>query len=77
MQFSGGSREIKRFEDIAKFRDETGASSVMLARAVQWNPSILRREGLLPIHSIIKAYLKYVRTYSLKLLHIFDCFEIS
>lgn len=60
MSFSGGSREIKRFDDIAKFREETGTSSVMLARAVQWNPSILRHDGLLPIHDIIKAYLKYV-----------------
>ncbi|KAI0234720.1 tRNA-dihydrouridine(20) synthase [NAD(P)+]-like [Lamellibrachia satsuma] len=60
---NGGSREIKRFDDIAKFREETGTSSVMLARAVQWNPSILRHDGLLPIHDIIKAYLKYAIDY--------------
>ena len=60
LSFSGGSREIKRFDDIAKFRNETGTSSVMLARAIQWNPSILRREGFLPIEDVIKSYLKYV-----------------
>lgn len=31
----------------------------MIARAAQWNCSIFRKEGLLPIDDVIKAYLKY------------------
>lgn len=56
---NGGSKEIEKYSDIAKFREETGCSSVMLARAAEWNCSIFRKEGLLPIEDVIKAYLKY------------------
>lgn len=55
---NGGSKEIKCFEDIQKFKDETGCSSVMLARAAEWNMSIFRLEGRLPTQDIVKAYLK-------------------
>lgn len=30
----------------------------MLARAIEWNCSILRKEGLLPLQDVIKEYLK-------------------
>lgn len=39
---NGVSSLVKTFEDIQKYRLETGCSSVMLARAAQWNPSIFR-----------------------------------
>lgn len=54
---NGGSKEIECFDDIAKFRTETGCSSVMLARAAEWNVSIFRKEGLLPLDEVIKKYL--------------------
>ncbi|PNF32853.1 tRNA-dihydrouridine(20) synthase [NAD(P)+]-like, partial [Cryptotermes secundus] len=60
---NGGSKEIERYEDIAKFREETGCSSVMLARAAQWNCSIFRPEGLLPLDDVIAAYLCYAVDY--------------
>ena len=63
---SGGSKlEIKTYEDIEKFREACGASSVMIARAAQWNPSIFRAEGPIPMHDIINKYLRYVRKCSL------------
>lgn len=44
---NGGSRDIEKYEDILKFRNECGASSVMIARAAEWNVSIFRPEGML------------------------------
>ena len=38
----------------------TGASSVMIAREAQWNPSIFRKEGRQPAEEIVKKYIKYV-----------------
>lgn len=55
---NGGSKEILKYSDILKFKKECGVSSVMLARAAQWNVSIFRKDGLLPIDDVIKAYLK-------------------
>ncbi|KAH3774310.1 hypothetical protein DPMN_175689 [Dreissena polymorpha] len=46
---NGGSLEILSYEDIAKFREATGSSSVMVARAAQWNTSIFRPKGILPV----------------------------
>lgn len=42
---NGVSVLVKTFEDIEKYRLETGCSSVMLARAAQWNPSIFKYVG--------------------------------
>lgn len=42
---NGGSREIDKYADIAKFRDACGVDSVMIARAAQYNVSIFRKEG--------------------------------
>lgn len=39
---NGGSNNIKCHEDIFKFKDACGSSSVMVARAAQWNPSIFQ-----------------------------------
>ena len=60
--FSGGSKELFKFEDIEVFRASTGASSVMIARQAEWNCSIFRKEGKLPLYDVIKAYLIYVGT---------------
>ena len=57
--FSGGSGEIKCFEDIEKFKQATGCSSVMLARAAEWNPSIFRREGFVATDDLVRSYLRY------------------
>ncbi|KAE8742753.1 hypothetical protein FOCC_FOCC011680 [Frankliniella occidentalis] len=54
---NGGSKEIECFEDIGKFCTETGCSSVMIARAAEWNVSIFRRNGRLPLDEVIKKYL--------------------
>ena len=40
-------------EDIERFRLETCASSVMIARAVMWNASLLRPDGILPIDTVV------------------------
>ena len=50
------------------FRDECACSSVMIARAAQWNPSIFSRNGLKPLETVIHDYLKIVSTESLKYL---------
>ncbi|PSN37845.1 tRNA-dihydrouridine(20) synthase [NAD(P)+]-like protein [Blattella germanica] len=60
---NGGSKEIEKYEDINKFRKETGCSSVMLARAAQWNCSIFRKDGLLPLDEVIISYLHYAVDY--------------
>ncbi|EDV29824.1 uncharacterized protein TRIADDRAFT_2009, partial [Trichoplax adhaerens] len=60
---NGGSLEIKSFSDIEKFKQETNSSSVMIARAAQWDPSIFRKEGSLPTDEIVKSYIKYAIDY--------------
>eukprot|EP00057_Strongylocentrotus_purpuratus_P031319 XP_784269.3 PREDICTED: tRNA-dihydrouridine(20) synthase [NAD(P)+]-like isoform X2 [Strongylocentrotus purpuratus] len=57
---NGGSQDIiKSYADIERFREMTGASSVMIAREAQWNPSIFRKEGKLPNHDVAKRYIQY------------------
>lgn len=59
--FSGGSHDfIKEYTDIETFRKATAASSVMIARAAMWNPSIFRKEGLFPLKEVMQDYIKYV-----------------
>jgi len=60
---NGGSKEVKVYEDIAKFRGETGASSVMLARAAMWNCSIVKPEGMLSLDAVLEDYIKYCVDY--------------
>lgn len=52
---NGGSRDIEKYEDILKFRNECGTSSVMIARAAEWNVSIFRKEGNQILHRIISV----------------------
>lgn len=42
---NGGSRDIDNYNDIMKFRHECGTTSVMIARAAEWNVSVFRKEG--------------------------------
>ncbi|XP_068621245.1 tRNA-dihydrouridine(20) synthase [NAD(P)+]-like isoform X1 [Battus philenor] len=60
---NGGSKEIEKYKDIFKFKEMTGCTSVMLARAAEWNCSIFRKEGLLPMDTVIKEYLKLAVDY--------------
>ncbi|XP_068201924.1 tRNA-dihydrouridine(20) synthase [NAD(P)+]-like [Palaemon carinicauda] len=60
---NGGSKEITCYEDIEKFRKETGAASVMLARAAMWNCSILRKQGFMPLEIVVETYLRYCVDY--------------
>ncbi|XP_068721915.1 tRNA-dihydrouridine(20) synthase [NAD(P)+]-like isoform X3 [Montipora capricornis] len=51
---NGVSALVKTFDDIEKYRLETGCSSVMLARAAQWNPSIFSEIwNLIPYYELI------------------------
>lgn len=44
---------------MQRFRDDCGASSVMIARAAQWNPSIFMRSAeLVPLDDVIRTFLK-------------------
>ncbi|XP_022092038.1 tRNA-dihydrouridine(20) synthase [NAD(P)+]-like isoform X2 [Acanthaster planci] len=61
---NGGSKEhITSYEDIVRFKKQTQASSIMIAREAQWNTSIFRRQGKLPQEEVIKDYLKYAVDY--------------
>ncbi|KAI9562084.1 hypothetical protein GHT06_013049 [Daphnia sinensis] len=55
---NGGSKEIDSYEHVLKFRMATGASSVMIARAAQYNSSVFRKEGKLPLDEVIPEYLR-------------------
>lgn len=57
---SGGSNEVKVFDDIETFRLESGANSVMLGRIAMWNPSIFRKDGLIDIDIVVKRFLEIV-----------------
>lgn len=59
---SGGSNNIDRYEDILKFKEVTKCSSIMVARAAQFNASIFRKNKL-PLDDVIKAYLRYAIKY--------------
>ncbi|CAD6190930.1 unnamed protein product [Caenorhabditis auriculariae] len=66
---NGVSGEIDCYEDIEKWRVQTGASSVMLARKALATPSIFRREGVLEKDKDIEAFLdkacKYDESYTM------------
>ncbi|KAI8098468.1 uncharacterized protein BX664DRAFT_318778 [Halteromyces radiatus] len=50
--------DVMCWNDIAKAKEVTGASSVMIARGAQDNPSAFRKEGLVPFDEVAKEYLK-------------------
>ena len=45
---------------LPTFATHVGTTSVMLARAAQWNPSAFRSEGMLPPVEAMRDYLKIV-----------------
>merc|ERR1719431_1024719 len=45
-------------EGVLAFWGESAASSVMVARAAEWNPSVFRREGMEEIGVLITRYLQ-------------------
>uniref|UniRef100_A0A673UJU3 Dihydrouridine synthase 2 n=1 Tax=Suricata suricatta TaxID=37032 RepID=A0A673UJU3_SURSU len=61
---NGGSHDhIQEYLDIEDFRRATAASSVMLARAAMWNPSIFLKEGLRPLEEVMEKYIRYAVQY--------------
>ncbi|XP_054856830.1 tRNA-dihydrouridine(20) synthase [NAD(P)+]-like isoform X2 [Eublepharis macularius] len=61
---NGGSHDfIKEYSDLEAFQQATAASSVMVARAAMWNPSIFRKEGPQPLNNVIQEYIKYAVRY--------------
>ena len=50
--------DVMCYEDFAKIRVETGAASAMCARAAQWNLSVFRAEGFLPIHEVKRHFVR-------------------
>ncbi|KAH0619513.1 hypothetical protein JD844_000195, partial [Phrynosoma platyrhinos] len=61
---NGGSYDyIKEYSDIEAFRKATDASSVMIARAAMWNPSIFRKEGPCLLKDVMQEYIKYAVRY--------------
>uniref|UniRef100_A0A670YIL0 Dihydrouridine synthase 2 n=1 Tax=Pseudonaja textilis TaxID=8673 RepID=A0A670YIL0_PSETE len=61
---NGGSHDfIKEYSDLQIFQEATSASSVMVARAAMWNPSVFRKEGLLPLKDVMQEYIKYAVRY--------------
>ncbi|KAM4614076.1 tRNA-dihydrouridine(20) synthase [NAD(P)+]-like [Discoglossus pictus] len=62
---NGGSQElIREYRDIEAFRSVTAASSVMLARAAMWNPSIFRQQGALPLEEVMCDYIRHAVQYN-------------
>ncbi|XP_063053112.1 tRNA-dihydrouridine(20) synthase [NAD(P)+]-like isoform X2 [Engraulis encrasicolus] len=61
---NGGSLDmVKTYEDIAKFREATGATSVMLARSAMWNPSIFYSQGAVSVDEAMEEYIKQAVRY--------------
>ncbi|XP_034975971.2 tRNA-dihydrouridine(20) synthase [NAD(P)+]-like isoform X1 [Zootoca vivipara] len=61
---NGGSHDfIKEYSDIKVFQQVTAASSVMVARAAMWNPSVFRKEGPWPLKDVMQEYIKYAVRY--------------
>uniref|UniRef100_A0ABZ3NNK1 Dihydrouridine synthase 2 n=1 Tax=Rattus norvegicus TaxID=10116 RepID=A0ABZ3NNK1_RAT len=58
---NGGSHDhIQQHLDIEDFRQATAASSVMVARAAMWNPSIFLKDGLRPLEEVMQKYIRYM-----------------
>ncbi|ERL90291.1 hypothetical protein D910_07643 [Dendroctonus ponderosae] len=60
---NGGSREIDKYKDILKFREDCGASSVMVARTAEGNCSIFCKTGMKDLECVITEYLKLAIDY--------------
>ena len=61
---SGGSNNIRSYADILKFKFQTGASSVMVARAAMKNPSIFKPDNQTdPVEQVASEFLKLAVRY--------------
>eukprot|EP00475_Leptophrys_vorax_P044742 TRINITY_DN9075_c0_g1_i1.p1 TRINITY_DN9075_c0_g1~~TRINITY_DN9075_c0_g1_i1.p1 ORF type:complete len:378 (+),score=87.48 TRINITY_DN9075_c0_g1_i1:103-1134(+) len=49
--------DIFRYDEIEEMKRKTGAQSVMIARGAQWNASVFRKEGPLPVYNVMQRYL--------------------
>lgn len=56
---NGGSSDMNCYTDVEQFRLKSGTTSVMVARAAMWNPSIFSQKGTEPLDDVIRNYLKY------------------
>ncbi|VDM51673.1 unnamed protein product [Angiostrongylus costaricensis] len=54
---NGGSADINCYDDVLKFRSDTGTSSVMIARKALSCPSVFRREGVLQFDEDVRNFL--------------------
>lgn len=52
-------------DDIQKLGDLNVADSFMLGRAAQWNPSVFRTNGLLPIEDVMMEYVSLAERYDM------------
>jgi tRNA-dihydrouridine synthase 2 len=57
--------DIFSSDDIDRLRDLNVADSFMLARAAQSNPSVFRKEGLLPIEDVMMDYVNLADKYQM------------
>ncbi|OUM56222.1 hypothetical protein PIROE2DRAFT_49838, partial [Piromyces sp. E2] len=57
--------DIFNYEDMEKIKKMSNINSFMIARAAQSNPSIFRREGLLPKLDIVKEYSRLCARYDM------------
>uniref|UniRef100_A0A8W7PQZ0 DRBM domain-containing protein n=1 Tax=Anopheles coluzzii TaxID=1518534 RepID=A0A8W7PQZ0_ANOCL len=55
---NGGSQSITRRHDILRFAQRCSTTSVMVARAAEWNCSVFRADGPLPLDDVIRRYLE-------------------
>lgn len=44
-------------DDIQRMKKLSGASSVMIARGAQWNVSVFRSAGMLPVYDVCRSYI--------------------
>ncbi|EDQ87804.1 uncharacterized protein MONBRDRAFT_33161 [Monosiga brevicollis MX1] len=64
---NGGSLDMDSYDDILAFRDKCGCSSVMVARAAQYNMSIFSPQGLKTQQEVVKDYIKIAVDYNIVL----------
>uniref|UniRef100_A0A182Q853 DRBM domain-containing protein n=1 Tax=Anopheles farauti TaxID=69004 RepID=A0A182Q853_9DIPT len=55
---NGGSQSITRRHDVLKFAQRCATTSAMVARAAEWNCSVFRPDGPLPLDDVIRRYLE-------------------
>lgn len=54
---NGGSQSITRRHDVVQFARRCGTTSAMVARAAEWNCSLFRADGPLPLDDVIRRYI--------------------